>query len=357
MAFFKSDRNRQQNMSLNENSIYALTQEELKIFLKTHKFSSELSTIIFQNLYKNKRQQVVSNKLMELLEQHFSFELPQIKEVATSPDGTIKFLMGFKDQKTVETVLIPFHKRFTVCLSSQVGCAMKCSFCYTGTMGLDRHLKSSEIIGQYIVASNYLTKQTGHRPISPNIVFMGQGEPLHNAEAVMAAINILMEPYGLGIGPRQMTLSTAGYLPGMKKLNLFPKINIALSLHSPFNHIRRQLIPINQHYPLEDIFAELDQLKLMKKQFITFEYLLIDGLNDRLEDADELKKLLGERAALINIIPFNPFPGSQFKRPDKEKVEYFKELLVARKLRTMVRTTKGSDILAACGQLKSKASL
>jgi 23S rRNA (adenine2503-C2)-methyltransferase len=337
-----------------EKSIYQLSIEELKTFLVNNNLSSDLSATIFRNLYKkNKHEQPISKKLLALLSKNFFLDLPKILTVAKSPDGTVKFLMGFSDGKSVETVLIPFHKRFTVCLSSQVGCAMKCSFCYTGTMGLSRHLKSSEIIGQFIVASNYLEEELGMKTMQPNIVFMGQGEPLHNSDEVLKAIEVMMEPLGLCMGPRQMTLSTAGYLPGIKKLNNFPKINIALSLHSPFNEIRKELIPINQHFPLEDIFAELDGLDLMKRQFIVYEYLLIDGLNDRPEDADELLKLLGERKAAINIIPFNPFPGSKYKRPSDERVEFFKEMLVERKLRTMIRTTKGSDILAACGQLKS----
>jgi 23S rRNA (adenine2503-C2)-methyltransferase len=337
-----------------EKSIYELTEEELKTFLSANDISPDLSATIFRNLYKNnKHEQPISKKIMALLAKNFTLDLPKIHTVSKSPDGTVKFLMEFSDGKSVETVLIPFHKRFTVCLSSQVGCAMKCSFCYTGTMGLSRHLKSSEIIGQYIVAANYLDTELGLKTMSPNIVFMGQGEPLHNSTEVLKAINVFMEPLGLGMGPRQMTLSTAGYLPGIKKLNDFPKINIALSLHSPFNDIRKELIPINQHFPLEDIFEALDGLDLMKRQFIVYEYLLIDGLNDRVEDADELLKLLGERKSAINIIPFNPFPGSKYKRPSDARVEEFKEMLVERKLRTMIRTTKGSDILAACGQLKS----
>lgn len=335
-------------------SIYEITEEELKSFLSSKDLSTDLSATVFRNLYKNnKHEQPIGKKLFSVLSKTFNFDLPKIDTVSKSPDGTVKFLMGFADGKSVETVLIPFHKRFTVCLSSQVGCAMKCSFCYTGTMGLSRHLKSSEIIGQYIVAANYLEKELGLKTMAPNIVFMGQGEPLHNADEVLNAINVMMEPLGLGMGPRQMTLSTAGYLPGIKKLNNFPKINIALSLHSPFNDIRKELIPINQHFPLEDIFEALDGLDLMKRQFIVYEYLLIDGLNDRLEDAVKLEELLHDRKAAINIIPFNPFPGSKYKRPSDEKVELFKEMLVERKLRTMIRTTKGSDILAACGQLKS----
>jgi 23S rRNA (adenine2503-C2)-methyltransferase len=337
-----------------EKSIYEISEQDLKTFLKSNDLSTDLSSTIFRNLYKNnKYEQPIGKKLLSVLEKTFNFDLPTIETVSTSPDGTVKFLMGFADNKSVETVLIPFHKRFTVCLSSQVGCAMKCSFCYTGTMGLTRHLKSSEIIGQYVVAAKYLDKELGLKTMAPNIVFMGQGEPLHNADEVLNAINVMMEPLGLGMGPRQMTLSTAGYLPGIKKLNSFPKINIALSLHSPFNEIRKELIPINQHFPLEDIFEALDGLDLMKRQFIVYEYLLIDGLNDRIEDADKLEELLQNRKAAINIIPFNPFPGSKYKRPSDEKVELFKEMLVERKLRTMIRTTKGSDILAACGQLKS----
>lgn len=335
-------------------SIYSIPFEDLKTFLIKKDISSEIAQILFQHLYKNKKTQKISTKTFDILNSEFSFDLPEIAQVSKSPDGTIKFLMKLFDDKTVETVLIPFHKRFTVCVSSQVGCAMKCSFCYTGTMGLNRHLKSHEIIGQYVVAANYLAQELGVKPVSPNIVFMGQGEPLHNSDEVLKAINVFMEPLGLGIGPRQITLSTAGYLPGMKKLSNFPQINIALSLHSPFNETRKELIPINQHFPLEDIFQALDDLPLMKRQFITYEYLLIDGLNDRVADADELEKLLSKRKAIINIIPFNPFPGSQYRRPETAKVDYFKELLVERSLRTMVRTTKGSDILAACGQLKSK---
>lgn len=335
-----------------KNSIYNLSQIEFRGFLEEHGFSVDLATLFFQKLYKNNKKQELSQKLQELVEENFSFTLPKIASSCTSPDGTVKFLMEFEDSKSVETVLIPFHKRFTVCLSSQVGCAMKCSFCYTGTMGLTRHLKASEIIGQYIVAFNYL-KEHSLKSMTPNIVFMGQGEPLHNSDEVLKAIQIFMEPYGLGIGPRQMTLSTAGFLPGIKKLNQFPKINIALSLHSPFNEVRKELIPINQHFPLEDIFEQFDQVELLRNQFITYEYLLIDNLNDRKEDADKLEELLKSRKALINIIPFNPFPGSKYQRPSAEKVEYFKDLLVERKLRTMIRTTKGSDILAACGQLKS----
>ena len=338
-----------------KDSIFSLTKDELKSFLLKNGHSRHLATSVFEFFYKQKKTQMISEKTWALLNDQFDFQLPTISKTTKSLDGTYKFLMEFRDGKKVETVLIPFHKRYTLCLSSQVGCAMKCSFCFTGTQRLTRNLSANEIIGQYIVGSNYMKTLQGESrtKLSPNIVLMGQGEPLHNFDGVKKALEIMLDPEGLGLGPRQITLSTAGYLPGLKKFSQMPKINLALSLHSAFNETRKTLIPITGQYPIEDIFQALDQVQLMKRQFITYEYLLIDKLNDRIEDAIELEKLLGKRKAIINIIPFNPFPGSIYKRPSDEKIEEFKNMLVERKLRTMVRTTKGSEILAACGQLVS----
>jgi 23S rRNA (adenine2503-C2)-methyltransferase len=335
------------------NSIYSLTKKEIADFLNANLHSKHLAVSIYEFLYKKKLKQHISDITWALLRKDFSFNLPVISKIELATDGTYKFLLKFEDGNKVETVLIPFHKRYTICLSSQVGCAMKCSFCYTGTQGLLRNLKCNEIIGQYIVAKQFLQREISATEMIPNIVFMGQGEPLHNFEEVKLALNIMLDPEGLALGPRQITLSTAGYLPGIKKFNTLPNINLALSLHSPFNEIRKTLIPITGQYPLENIFEMLDEVKLMKRQFITYEYLLIDEVNDRVEDAIELQKLLGTRKAIINIIPFNPFPNSKFKRPSYDKIIAFKEMLVERKLRTMIRTTKGSDILAACGQLTS----
>lgn len=334
-------------------SIYSLTKNELNKFLLQNGQSKNLAVLLYEFLYKKKFKQHLSEQTWDLLYKNFSFSLPKIVKMSKASDGTYKFLMEFEDQNRAETVLIPFHKRFTICLSSQIGCAMKCSFCYTGTQGLTRNLLASEIIGQYLMAYQFLQKEISETAMIPNIVFMGQGEPLHNFDQVHLALKIMLDPEGLGIGPRQITLSTAGYLPGLKKFNQLFNINLALSLHSPFNHIRKELIPITGQYPIEEIIQTLDQVQLLKRQFITFEYLLIDEVNDRLEDAEALKELLGPRKALINIIPFNPFPNSSFKRPSLLKIESFKNMLVERKLRTMVRVTKGSDILAACGQLVS----
>jgi 23S rRNA (adenine2503-C2)-methyltransferase len=232
-----------------------------------------------------------------------------------------------------------------------VGCGMNCSFCYTGTQGLKRNLTADEIVGQYLMARNWL-KNKNTNALTPSIVFMGQGEPLHNAESLLKAIEILNDPNLVDVGHRQMTLSTVGFIPGMETLLKFPRINIALSLHSPFEEERSKLIPINNKYPLSEVMKLLDTLPLLPRQFITYEYLLIKDFNMSDAHVEELGKLLGHRKAILNLIPFNPFPGSEWQRPTLEEIETFKEKLVSKKLRVMVRTTKGSDILAACGQLK-----
>lgn len=293
----------------------------------------------------------VSENFINSLSEIMSFDLPSISEVHESADETVKFLIRMEDGLEVETVLIPFHKRFTICLSTQVGCAMNCSFCYTGTQGLKRHLTSGEIVGQYLSVTQWLFEKYP-KALKPSIVFMGQGEPLHNVQEVKKAVEVLNDVNCGGVGHRQMTLSTVGFVPGLKELAGFPSINFALSLHSPFDEERTKLIPVNMKYPLSEVLSYLDEIKLLPRQFVTYEYLLIKNFNMSEAHADKMHELLGHRKAIINLIPFNPFPGSSYERPDSEEIEAFKEMLVKRKLRVMVRTTKGSDILAACGQLK-----
>jgi 23S rRNA (adenine2503-C2)-methyltransferase len=187
-----------------------------------------------------------------------------------------------------------------------------------------------------------------------NIVYMGQGEPLHNFDAVKKATEIFLDNHGASIGAQRITISTAGYLPGLKRLQEeMPNVNIALSLHSAHDEIRNILIPINQRFPLEEIIKYLDLLPMRKKQFVTYEYLLIKNLNDSIEDAKAVGNLLQEKKAIINLIPFNPFPGSKYERPTEESVKLFKRALEEYRIPTMIRSTKGDDILAACGQLKT----
>lgn len=334
-------------------SAYSLTSENWRDLLVQEGHSPHVLPFWIDGLYKDQSiwTKHISPKLVDSLRSKLDFTKPTISKTQTSEDGTIKFLVRMNDGMEVETVLIPFHKRFTVCLSTQVGCGMNCSFCYTGTQGLKRHLKAHEIVGQYQLAYEWL-KARNEEELTPSIVFMGQGEPLHNVEEVKQAIKVLNDPKLIGVGHRQMTLSTVGYLPGLLVLNDFPQINFALSLHSPFEDERAKLIPINEKFPLKDVMEALDKIPLLKRQFITYEYLLIKNLNMTDRHADALKELLGQRPAILNLIPFNPFPGSNWERPNLDEIEDFKEKLVQRKLRVMVRTTKGDDILAACGQLK-----
>ncbi len=341
------------------NSIYALNRTELNQFFQGHGHSPLFTDFVFDEIYKNLHQngidlQLLSNKARERIQESFDFSLPNIKTAKESSDGTVKFLIEFEDGASVETVLIPFFKKYTVCLSTQVGCAMNCQFCFTATQGLQRNLKSYEIIGQYIRAWQYLKEKRPGQAIKPNVVFMGQGEPLHNFDELKKALTIMTDTKALELGPRQITLSTVGFLPGLERWNELPPINLALSLHSPFEEERKKLIPINAKYPLKEVLTKLNSLPLKKRQYITLEYLLLKDFNDSEEHAEELSKVLPKGKVIFNIIPFNPWPGSSFKRPDIDTVDRFKKYLVDRKMRTMVRTTKGDDILAACGQLKSK---
>lgn len=336
-------------------SAFALTTSDWAAAFYEKGISPSALPFWLNGLYKNPifwDRHIASNHLEEL-KQTFNFQLPEISRIQESDDGTIKFQMRFQDTLEVETVLIPFYKRYTICLSTQVGCAMNCSFCYTGTQGLKRNLNAGEIVGQYLRAFQWISKKDS-KALRPSIVFMGQGEPLHNYVAVKKAVEVLNDPKIIGVGHRQMTLSTVGYLPNIHELKNFPRINIALSLHSPFDEQRNELIPLNHRYPLDQVLVALDELPLLARQFITFEYLLIKNFNMSDEHAEALAQKLGTRKALLNLIPFNPFPGSAWERPSVEEIEGFKEKLVAKKLRVMVRNTKGDDILAACGQLKIK---
>lgn len=231
---------------------------------------------------------------------------------------------------------------------------MKCSFCHTGLQGLTRNLSTEEIVGQLLQAQEWLTK---HRPDDDhirNVVFMGQGEPLHNFDAVRDACEIFLSQHGLSIADHKITISTAGYLPGLQRWkDEMPSVNIALSLHSPINEKRSQLIPINQRWPLEEVLKYVETIPQGRKRFVTYEYLLIDDFNDGLEDAHLLGRLLEGKKAILSLIPFNPFPGNTYKRPSLEKVEAFQKVLEGYQLPAMIRVTKGDEILAACGQLNS----
>ncbi len=341
-------------------SFYDLNLDQLKMCLFRQDLNPKVASDLFNWHYKKKIQTpcelIISNKSKEYIYNNFDFKLPEIKFVHESKDLTVKFIFKFSDHLSIETVLIPFlNNKYSLCISSQVGCAMNCSFCFTGTQGLSRSLNTSEIIGQFLAANTWLKQNRVSESKISNIVFMGQGEPLHNFEAVKTACEIFTSQNGFSIGPQKITVSTSGYLPGLNKWLDSPLgVNLALSLHSTNFKKREQLIPISKKYPLTEVLQVMDQIPLIPKQFFTFEYLLIKDFNDSESDAYELGELLKSRRALINLIPFNPFPQSRYERPDQKTVIKFKEILDTFKIPNMIRKTKGDDVLAACGQLNTK---
>ncbi|MFZ4713214.1 MAG: 23S rRNA (adenine(2503)-C(2))-methyltransferase RlmN [Bacteriovoracaceae bacterium] len=341
-------------------SFYQYTLPQLESLFDQHDLAPSGPGLMFNWHYKKRKLEPclidLAKKSIQFVEEHFHFDHPTIDTVYQASDKTVKFLMKLNDGLKVEAVLIPFQSKYTLCLSSQVGCAMKCSFCFTGTQGLARNLRTEEIIGQFLVASQWLTKNRPTDDRLLNIVYMGQGEPLHNFDAVKDACEIFLSQHGLSMAKDRITISTAGYLPGLERWKKeMPDVNIALSLHSTFKEKRDKLIPINARYPLEEVMNFVSAIPEGKKRYVIYEYLLVKDFNDSVEDAHATGKLLQAKKASVNLIPFNPFPGTEFQRPEYQKVVDFKTILDQYKVPTMIRATKGDDILAACGQLNTKA--
>ncbi|PWU19691.1 MAG: 23S rRNA (adenine(2503)-C(2))-methyltransferase RlmN [Bdellovibrio sp.] len=316
--------------------------------------------LLFQWHYRRNRRDLcnhhnLSRRSREILARHLTFDRPLIKTVKQSADRTVKFLFEFADGHSVETVLIPFAGKYTACLSSQVGCAMRCSFCLTGTQGLVRNLRTEEIVGQFIEAKRWLQENRPDDCRLLNVVFMGQGEPLQNFTSVKKAVQIFLEPCGLGLSPAKVTVSTAGYVPGLRRWkHEMPPVNLAFSLHAASDEKRNRLVPLNRKYPLGEIFSILDGWPLGKKRFVTFEMILIKGCNDSLADAQATARLLLGRPAMVNLIPVNGFPGSVYEKPDEATIQRYKDVLASFGVPATIRRAKGDEILAACGQLKSQ---
>lgn len=340
-------------------SFFDLTYDDLKSLLVEKGFSGFGATQIFDWVYRKwvhdpQEWSNVSKGAKEFFLENYDFSLLKIVWNGLSKDGTRKFLVKMSDGQTVETVAIPARERLTLCVSSQVGCAVGCTFCHTATQGLKRHLKTSEVVLQYITVQKFLN-DLGEGDALTNIVYMGQGEPLHNYENMKKATQIFMAERGLALGQRRITLSTSGMVPAIEKLAVdFPTVNIAISLHSARNDIRTELMPINKVYDLDRLFTAIKKIPLKAHRRITYEYLLIDGVNDQMEDVIALAELLNSKESKINLIPMNEYPGSKYKRPSEAKIMWFLDQMIKRGFTCTVRTTKGSDILAACGQLKSE---
>ncbi len=270
-----------------------------------------------------------------------------LEDRRVSSDGTAKYRFRLGDGRRIESVLIPDPPRHTLCLSSQVGCTLSCRFCLTGAMGFERNLSAAEIVDQVC----RIQRDAGSRLRISNLVFMGMGEPLANYEAVLRAVHILCDPNGMAFSHRRITVSTAGLIPQMKRLGQESPVNLAVSLHAPEDRLRSDLMPINRTFPLAELMDACRRYPLAPRKRITFEYLLLEGVNDKPEHARSLVKLLQGVRAKVNLIPFNPYPGSEFRRPSDERVLAFQEILTEAQLTAFIRRSRGAEIGAACGQL------
>jgi len=293
--------------------------------------------------------------LRQKLKEIAQIRLPEIIREQRSVDGTIKWLIGFHGGNAVETVYIPEPKRGTLCVSSQVGCALNCSFCSTGAQGFARNLTSSEIIGQVWLAAQVLGHERNGRRRITNIVMMGMGEPLLNFDAVVPAMSLMRNDLGFGFPARRVTLSTAGLVPGIYRLREAIDVALAVSLHAPVDDLRTELVPLNRKYPIAELMqACRDYVSERHKRSVTFEYTLIDGVNDHPEHARKLVKLLRTVPSKLNLIPFNPFPGTRYRCSSADRIAEFQDIVMRGKLIATVRKTRGEDIDAACGQLVGK---
>jgi len=296
----------------------------------------------------------LSLDLRKELENHFDLSRPLISEDQISEDGTRKWLLKFKDGSEVETVFIPDNDRGTLCVSSQVGCTLNCTFCHTGTQKLVRNLTAQEIIAQVVVAKDCLNEWNPEPRQITNIVMMGMGEPLYNFENVRDGIITMADDAGLSISKRRITLSTSGIVPMIKSAGEEIGSMLAISLHATQNDLRNKIVPINKKYPIEEL---LDACKnypsLSNSKRITFEYVMLKGVNDSESEARDLVKLISGIPAKINLIPFNPWPGSSYECSDWDQIEKFGDIVNRGGYASPIRIPRGSDISAACGQLKS----
>jgi len=286
-----------------------------------------------------------------------SFNLPELITEQQSDDGTFKWLLKLDEQNCIETVYIPEPDRGTLCISSQVGCPLDCSFCSTGKQGFNRNLGVAEIIGQLWLANNRLGYFNQSKRIITNVVLMGMGEPLLNFDNVTAAIDIMTDDLGFNLARKRVTLSTAGLVPGIDKLAGSHNISLAVSLHAPNDELRDDLVPLNRRYPLVELMAACRRYSDSNGgEPITFEYVMLKGVNDGRKEARQLAKLLNGIQAKVNLIPFNPFPGSCYTRSSMTTIDQFRDILSTAGIITITRKTRGDDIDAACGQLIGKVN-
>jgi len=334
-------------------NLKSLSQEELSRFAKAQGLPKYRVDQLLHWMYEKYAQDIqeiteFSKSLRDDLARTASISSLQLVTRQRSGDGTEKFLFGLEDGETIESVLIPDDDRRTLCISSQVGCAMACEFCLTGESGLIRNLKAHEILDQVL----FVNKLISPKRVS-NIVLMGMGEPLANFEEVVEALKKITEI--LGISKRRITVSTSGLVPKMLELpKKAPDVNLAVSLNATTDEVRDRIMPINKKYPLKMLLDACRLYPLQPQRLITFEYVLLDGVNDTIEDAKRLTRILKNIPCKVNLIPYNPHEGSRLKRPEHKAVLAFQKVLKDAHMTALVRESKGQDILAACGQLRGK---
>ncbi len=296
----------------------------------------------------------LSKALRQRLKETAEIRLPEIVWEQAAADGTRKWLLRLDSGNCIETVYIPETNRGTLCVSSQVGCALDCQFCATAQQGFNRNLTTAEIISQVMIARDALRDEPRERVIT-NVVMMGMGEPLLNFDNVVKAANLMMDDLAYGLSKRRVTLSTAGVVPALRRLKQVCDLSLAVSIHAPNNELRDQIVPLNKKYPIEELVAACrEYMEGHTHRSITWEYVMLDGVNDLPEHARQLAKLLRGIPSKINLIPFNPFPGTKYQRSPDEAIYRFQTILMEAGYTTTIRRTRGEDIDAACGQLAGR---
>ena len=297
----------------------------------------------------------LAKSLREKLADVARVHAPSVVGDTLASDGTRKWLMKVDTANAVETVFIPETNRGTLCISSQAGCVLDCAFCSTGKQGFNRNLSTGEIIGQLWLANNLLREKTASNKderIISNVVMMGMGEPMLNLDSVIPALRLMLDDNAYGLSRRRVTVSTAGVIPGMDRLRDECPVALAISLHAPNDELRDRLVPVNRKYPLRELIAACNRyLEKAPRDFVTFEYVMLDGVNDSPQHARELAAISRRVRCKYNLIPFNPFPNSEFRRSDPERIRAFAEILARAGVTVTTRKTRGDDIAAACGQL------
>jgi len=342
-----------------DRNLLGKSADELRTLMETLGERSYRGAQIYHALYAERKGEFarmtnLPEALRDRLAREVTLALPQIRRRHVSADGTVRYVLaldsaGETGAATIETVFMPEENRQTICISTQAGCAVDCHFCLTATLGLIRNLSAAEIIGQVLVA---LADHASERKPQTNVVLMGQGEPLLNYDAVMAAVRILLDPNGKAISPKHVTLSTSGILPGIQKLaceKVRPKL--AVSLNASSNEERDQIMPINRKYPIEALLEACRCYPLRPWERLTFEYVLLGGFNDSPEAARRLVKLLANLKCKVNLIPWNPGDLLPYDEPNAERIEAFRKILTDKGMLAFVRYSRGQDVMAACGQL------